>query len=142
MTRIILFLSLDGFKKVTTMANPNQQLVGTIKKLFEMCKDSETGFGLAARHAEDAELKALLQDCAEQRAQLAAELQGELARLGAHDVKSGTIGGTLHQAFTEIKSAFTGGSDQARIAECERADAEAVKHFEEALKQGLPADVA
>ena len=116
-------------------------LIGTLKRLFERCKDGESSYRMAAAHARDAELKALFQGYAEQRARFAAELQGELERLGAHDQKLGTIAGALVQAWTEIKAAVTGGSDQALVAACKRGEDAAKKDFEEALKQHLPADV-
>jgi uncharacterized protein (TIGR02284 family) len=93
---------------------------------------------MAAARARDAELKALFQAFAEQRAEIAAELQGELALLGAHAHKSGTVAGALHQGWTQIKSAVTGGSDKALIAECERGEEVTSEHFEEALGQDLP----
>jgi uncharacterized protein (TIGR02284 family) len=115
--------------------------IGALKRLFEECKDGESGYRMAADHARDAELKALFQGYAEQRAQFAAELQGELERIREHDHKSGTIAGALHQAWTGIKAAVTGGSDQALVAECERGEDAAKKAYEEALQHDLPADV-
>src|SRR5437763_9039101 len=116
------------------MSTKNWELIGVLKTLFERCRDGESGYRLAADHARDAGLKALLQDYAEQRAQFAAELQGELGRLGAHDHRTGTIAGALHQGWADIKSAATGGSDKALLAECERGEDAARKNYEEALK--------
>lgn len=123
------------------MAAQNWELIGALRRLFEACKDGESGYRLAAGHARGAELKALFQGYAEQRARFAAELQGELGRLGTQDRKTGTITEALHEAWTGIKAAVTGGSDQALVAECERREDAAKKHFEEALRHELPADV-
>ncbi len=123
------------------MATQDWNLIGTLKRLFEACKDGESRYGMAADHARDAEWKALFQGYAEQRAQFAVELQGELERLDARDRKTGTIAEEMHQSWTEIKAAVTGGSDQALFAECARGEDAAQKEFEEALRQDLPADV-
>jgi uncharacterized protein (TIGR02284 family) len=119
----------------------NWELIGVLKRLFETCRDSETGFRLAAERVKEAEWKALFQGYAEQRGQFAAELQGELGRLGAHDGKTGTIAEAFHQGWTGIEAAVTGGSDQAVMAECERGENVARKHFQQALQHDLPADV-
>jgi len=116
-------------------------LIGALKRLFEACKDGESGYRMAADHVKKADLKLLFQGYAEQRSQFAAELQDELERLDTGDRKTGTIAGALHQGWTEIKAAVTGGSDQALITECERSEDVAKQAFEEALRQDLPAGV-
>jgi uncharacterized protein (TIGR02284 family) len=123
------------------MATQDWDLIGTLRRLFEASKDGDSGYRMAADHARGAELKTLFQGYAEQRARFAAELQGELERLGTQDRKTGTITETLHQGWTRIKAAVTGGSDKALIAECERAEDATRELYEEALRQDLPADV-
>ena len=123
------------------MATQNWDLIGTLRTLFERCKDGESGYRMAADHARDAGLKAIFQGCAEQRARFAAELQGELERLGTQDRKTGTITEALHQGWAGIKAAVTGGSDKAPVAECQRAVDAAWKDYEGALRQDLPPDV-
>ena len=123
------------------MTTQKLELIGTLKRLYATCKDGENGYRRAARHVKQEDVKRLFQGYAEQRNQYAVVLQGELERLGTRAHKSGTIAEALHQGWTGIKSAVTGGSDKALVAECERAEDAAEKHFEEALKQPLPTDV-
>jgi uncharacterized protein (TIGR02284 family) len=47
----------------------------------------------------------------------------------------------LHRGWINIKSAVTGEDEGAVISECERGEDSAVKSYEEALKNSLPADV-
>lgn len=123
------------------MATQNFELIGTLKKLFNTCIDAENGFRIAVDHTKDARLKALYRGYAEQRAQFAAELQGELERLGAHDGKHGTVGGALHQGWAKIKSAATSDSDKVLLAECERGEDVAKQAYTEALQHELPTGV-
>ena len=123
------------------MATLGWDLVGTLRRLFEACRDGAGGYRTAAGHARDAGLKFLFQAHADQRARFATELQGELRRLGVRDRKTGAITAALHRGWAGVKAAVTGGSDEALLAACERAEVAAKKLFREALLHDLPADV-
>jgi uncharacterized protein (TIGR02284 family) len=123
------------------MTSPNGEDRSTLKHLFAACKDSERGYRNAAKGAEADELKSLLEGFAEQRAQDAADLQSALGRQGSHSESSGTISGALHQGWTSIKSAATGGNDKALLAECARAEDAAKTLSEQSLGRHLSAGV-
>jgi uncharacterized protein (TIGR02284 family) len=63
-------------------------------------------------------------------------------RLGGDPEQSGSVAGALHRGWINIKSVVTGEDEGAIISECERGEDAAVKAYEEALKEGLTADVA
>jgi uncharacterized protein (TIGR02284 family) len=123
------------------MISPNREVVGALRDLFQTCKDGEHAYRTAAHFVKPEDLKALLEGYAQQRAGYAAELHGEIERLGGHAGTSGTMAGTLQQGWTRIQSAVTGGDEQALLAECGRGDDSARKQCEEVLKQDLSADV-
>lgn len=123
------------------MTATNSEVISVLKMLIETCKDSENGFRTAAHCVHSAELKKLFDACEHQRGHYAADLTSDLERLGSHAIKSGTIGGALQQGWTRIKAAVTGGDDQALVAELEKSEEAAMRHYEEALKQALPAEV-
>jgi uncharacterized protein (TIGR02284 family) len=120
------------------MATQSEDLVfGILRRLLEACKAGENGYRMAADHARDPRLKFLFQDFAEQRGRFAAELQGELGRLGTQDRKTGT----LHPGWPGIKAAVMGGSDRVLLTECERAEDASRRLYREALQHDLPPDV-
>ena len=123
------------------MPSQDWELIGTLKTLFESCKDAEEGYRMAARHADNAELKGMCERYAEQRAQYASALEAELATLDSQPTKMGTISGGLRQGWVSLKDAVTGGSDQAVIDECERGEDAAKRAYEETLAKDLPAPV-
>ena len=123
------------------MATQDYNLTGTIKRLYERCKDGEHGYRRAAEHAEQFSLKKLFGEYAEQRANFAAALQAELGRHGAHDAKEGTIGEAVLQGWEGIKSAMTNSKDENAIAACVRSEEAARQDYEAALKHDLPPDV-
>src|SRR5829696_3068966 len=124
------------------MAVDNDDTISTLNNLIETCKDGQDGFRSAASGVRNGELKTLFHTCSQQRAQFAAELQGEVRRLGGDPEKTGSAAAALHRGWINIKSAVTGEDEGAIVSECERGEDSAVKAYEEALKEGLSADVA
>ena len=123
------------------MATDNDKTVSTLNNLIETCKDGENGFRTAAEGIKNGELKTLFNTYSQQRAQFAAELQGEVRHLGGDPENSGSVAATLHRGWINIKSAVTGEDDGAIISECERGEDAAVKNYEEALKEDIPNNV-
>ena len=123
------------------MAIDNDEVISTLNNLIETCKDGQNGFRTAAEGVKDTQLTTLFNICSQQRGQFAAELQNEVRRLGGDPEKAGSTVAVLHRGWINIKSAVTGEDEGAVISECERGEDSAVKSYEEALKNNLPADV-
>jgi uncharacterized protein (TIGR02284 family) len=123
------------------MAVDNDDTISTLNNLIETCKDGQDGFRSAAGGVRSGELKTLFHAYAQQRAQFAAELQGEVRRLGGDPEETGSTAAALHRGWIDIKSAVTGEDEGAIISECERGEDSAVRNYEEALRGDLPSDV-
>jgi uncharacterized protein (TIGR02284 family) len=80
-------------------------------------------------------------DYSRQRAEMARELQAEVRRLGGDPEKSGSVSGSLHRGWVDIKSVITGKDDHAILAEAERGEDVAKTVYENALKEQLPSMV-
>ena len=123
------------------MAVDNDDTISTLNNLIETCKDGQDGFRSAAGGVRNAELKTLFHAYSQQRAQFAAELQGEVRRLGGDPEKTGSTAAALHRGWIDIKGAVTGEDEGAIVSECERGEDSAVRNYEEALREDLPSDV-
>ena len=123
------------------MALDNDEVISTLNNLIETCKDGQNGFRTAAEGVKDTKLTTLFYTCSQQRGQFAAELQNEVRRVGGDPEKTGSTAAVLHRGWINIKSAVTGEDEGAVISECERGEDSAVKSYEEALENNLPADV-
>ena len=119
----------------------NDDTISVLNNLIETCKDGQNGFQTAADGVKNSELKTLFNKYSQQRAQFAAEIQGEVRRLGGDPEKAGSVVATLHRGWINIKSAVTGEDESAVLAECERGEDSAVSNYQDALKANLPADV-
>src|SRR5215210_4857326 len=100
----------------------NDKTISTLNDLIETCKDGEEGFRTAAEGVTDLQVKALFSEYSRQRAEMARELQEEVRRLGGSPEKSGSVSGSAHRGWINIKSAVTGKDPQAIVSEAERGE--------------------
>jgi uncharacterized protein (TIGR02284 family) len=120
----------------------NDNTISTLNNLIETCKDGEIGFKTAAEGLSNPAYKAKFLEYSQQRAGFARDLQARVRALGGDPEKTGSVSGSLHRGWIDIKSVVTGKSDHAILAEAERGEDVAKAAYEKAVKEALPADVA
>ncbi len=123
------------------MALSTEDTISVLNDLIETCKDGENGFRTAAEELKTPQLKSLFREHSQQRAQFGRELQMEVSRLGGGPEQSGSVAGAVHRGWMNVKSAVTGDSGKAIIAEAERGEDSARNSYERALAKGLPPEV-
>jgi uncharacterized protein (TIGR02284 family) len=116
----------------------NDKAISVLNNLIETCKDGEQGFKTAADAVKDASLKSKFLEYSRQRSQMTGELQAEVRRLGGNPETSGSVSGSLHRGWFDIKSAITGKDDHAILTEAERGEDVAKNVYEQALTEALP----
>jgi uncharacterized protein (TIGR02284 family) len=119
----------------------NDDIISTLNDLIETSKDGEAGFRTCAEDIKDPQLKKLFLNRAQSCAMAAAELQQLVRTYGGDPETSGGLGGALHRRWVDIKSAISGHSDEAVLAECERGEDVAVRSYRNALEKSLPPEV-
>ena len=120
----------------------NDKAIQTLNSLIETCKDGERGFRTAAEALKDPQAKSQFLEYSRQRAQMVRELQEEVRRLGGDPEKAGSMSGSMHRGWMNIKAAVTGHDDSSIIAEAERGEDVAKEMYENALKASLPPSAA
>jgi uncharacterized protein (TIGR02284 family) len=114
------------------MSNPKAR-IDLLKNLIQLNRDGQNGFREAAEKITDPEIRAFFHEKSLERGQFVGELDNDLHRLGEKDVDtSGSVGGAVHRAWIDLKSAL-GGGEHAILAEAERGE-DAVK---EAYKKAI-----
>ncbi len=113
--------------------NPNSVL----KQLIETARDGEKGFREAAEHLKSPELRTMAQRVSSERAEFARELEPELRAAGKDEKIEGSMGGALHRAWVDIKTAL-GGGDQTILDWLEQGEDHAKRVYADALKASLP----
>lgn len=117
----------------------NKDAVSMLNSLIETCKDGEKGFKEAADGLKSADIKARFLEYSRERSQMAAELQAEVRRLGGDPDTGGSMSGSVHRGWMDLKAAITGKDDHAIVSEAERGEDVAKAAYENALKATLPA---
>jgi uncharacterized protein (TIGR02284 family) len=117
------------------------KVIETLSQLIEICVDGEKGFDSAAEGLDDNNLKAMCIQYSLERGHFARELQEEVRAINGTPEISGTVAGTLHRGWIDIKAAVTNKDEDAIIAECERGENIAKQAYEKALNDYLPPSV-
>jgi uncharacterized protein (TIGR02284 family) len=123
------------------MAMDRDDVISVLNDLIETSRDGVNGFRTAAESVQSAQAKAVFMTRAQLIERAVGELQAEVRRLGGDPEKSGSVTGSLHRGWINLKSAIMGKDDDAIITECERGEESAVKSYQDALDKELPADV-
>lgn len=116
----------------------NNKAISTLNSLIETLKDGEDGFRTAAEGLTDPQTRAVFQEFSRERGAMARALQTEVSKLGGTAETSGSLSGSVHRGWVNIKSAITGKNDASIIAEAERGEDVAKKAFAEANLTDLP----
>ena len=114
----------------------NQDQISTLNTLIETTIDSITGYEESAQNVDNERFRQIFRERADERQQVVSQLREEVRRLGGDPEESGTFLGKAHQRFEDLKSAITGGDDQAIINEVERGEDYLKEKFEAALNGG------
>lgn len=118
----------------------NQHVIATLNEIIETCKDGEKGFSACAENVADTELKDIFMQRSQHCAASAKELQDEVRRQGGAPDTQGSVAGTLHRGWLNVKSAITGQDEAAVLTECERGEDMAILRYEDALARELPSN--
>ena len=116
----------------------NDAVISTLNGLIETCKDGQLGFQQSSEGVERSDLKSFFSECSLQRSQFAGELQTLVQTLGGDPENSGSVAGSLHRGWINIKAAVTGKDEGAILNECERGEDVAKNAYKEALEGFLP----
>lgn len=126
-------ISLKGKNMMT-----NQELISTLNHLIQTCKDGEVGFRACAGDQLDPAVKTSLLERSANCAAAARELQNLVIQHGGSPEQSGSLTGTLHRRWIDIKSSVMGKDERAVLDECERGEDVAKHHYSSALAKDLP----
>ena len=120
-------------------SNKNAEFEKLVKEVVNILEDSQKGFADIGAHLKDDTLKRYFLAESLKRANFRAELENELHRHGVADVhEEGTVAGTLHRKWGELKGKVFGTDDHDLLATAEQGEDAAKKTYKEVLAQELP----
>ena len=113
----------------------------TLNDLIEICIDGQKGFASAADAMDNPKLKAELMGFSQQRMEFAGDLQNLLATSGDVPATTGSVAGTVHRGWLNLRDAVSTRETYAILAECERGEDYAVTAYKSSIDEGLGHDV-
>lgn len=118
-----------------TITNLDKDTLKGVKSIIEINIDSSKGFQDAAEKIENADIAGYFRQCSARRAQFAEQLKRVVDLNGRDAPDSGTVKGTLHRWWLDIRGTIQNGDEHAVLAEAERGE-DAIKHeYEDVLKK-------
>jgi len=123
------------------MAMDKDDVIDTLNELIETCKDGELGFRDCAENIRDPSIQQMMMTAADRCRQGADELQREVQLLGGKAETSGSLAGSAHRRWVDIKGTIMGKDEASVLAECERGEDVAKESYQRALEQELPANI-
>jgi uncharacterized protein (TIGR02284 family) len=123
------------------MALSPDEIVDVLNDLLETCYDGLDGFRTAASTVERPDAIALFESRSQRIDEAAAALYTAIRRFGGHPAEHGHPEAVLHRGWMQLRAAATQRSDAGILAEVERGEREAVRHYRHALEKSLPPDL-
>jgi uncharacterized protein (TIGR02284 family) len=113
----------------------SDKAAGYVQDLIKLNIDSAEGFTAAADSIDSPDIASVFREYASQRSANAEALKAAVAYNGQQPAQSGSVTGTVHRWWLELKGKVTAGGLHAVLSEAERGE-DTIKHrYEAALKE-------
>ncbi|HLT52873.1 MAG TPA: PA2169 family four-helix-bundle protein [Flavobacteriaceae bacterium] len=119
----------------TPLEESRKETINALQSIIEKNYDAEKGYKKAMQDAENPALRGFLQQQAAKRSHYATAIDQELRLLGEQPKESGSVTGSLHRAWIDIKSTVAGNTDEAVLEEVIRGEKASVEDYQEALRK-------
>ena len=119
----------------TPLEESRQETINALQSIIEKNYDAEKGYKKAMEDAENPALRGFLQQQAAKRSNYATAIDQELRLLGEQPKESGSVTGSLHRAWIDIKSTVAGNTDEAVLEEVIRGEKASVEDYQDALNK-------
>lgn len=117
------------------MSNYTEQVGNKLNNLLEKTYDARRGFEKAADNVENKTLKSYFKQKAQERYNFGHELKTELKSFNEDVDKNGSVKGTAHRAWMDIKAMFSSENEESMLEEAIRGEKSAINEYSEVLKE-------
>jgi uncharacterized protein (TIGR02284 family) len=118
-------------------ADRKKEAIKALNDLISTCRDSQEGFGKAAKGVHSDALRERFTEIAGKRADFADEIAREVRRLGGEPAAMPHGGGILHRGWVDLETRIRPKEDESFLRECARGQESAIPHYQHALAQDL-----
>jgi len=115
------------------MSTYTEEVGKKLNNLLEKTYDAEKGFNKAAENIEHAPLKSYFRKKAQERLNFGRELKQEIRSFNQDVDKGGSVTGTAHRAWMDVKSLFSANDEESMLNEAIRGEKAAIEEYVEVL---------
>ncbi len=121
----------------------NEKNAAVLNDLIEINNDRIQGYEKAAKETEteDADLRSLFMDMANESRTYAAELKKHVVAAGEEPATDTTNRGKIYRVWMDVKAAITGHDRKSILASCEYGEDAAQRAYERALDEDISAEL-
>ncbi|GAA4106911.1 hypothetical protein GCM10022393_01660 [Aquimarina addita] len=125
------------------MKTYTEEVGNKLNELLEKTYDAEKGFKKAAENVDNIPLKSYFENKAQERYDFGHELKTEIKAFGQDVDKGGSITGSAHRAWMDVKSFFSADNEESMLEEAIRGEKASVDEYQDVLKEtSLPSSTA
>lgn len=117
------------------MSNYTVEVGEKLNDLLEKTYDAEKGFKKAAENVEHSALKSYFRKKADERYNFGHELKSELKAFNQDIDKGGSVKGTLHRTWMDVKSLFSADDEESMLEEAIRGEKAAIEEYSDVIKE-------
>lgn len=115
------------------MNNDIKEIEDSINDIIQKNEDAIKGYEKAAENSEEIGLKSYFQNKSIERRNFLVELKAAAPALKTRDDIDGSVTGAMHRTWMDVKTFFSGDSDEAMLEEAIRGDKAAINEYNEVL---------
>ena len=111
----------------------HKQLVHYLQELLEKNYDATKDYKVAVERAENHDLKRFLKKQVVRREHYATEIDKIIHSLNEHPKESGTLSGSLHRTWINLRGSIEKDTDKALLEQCRQGEKNSIEDYEDKL---------
>ena len=112
-----------------------EEVGSKLNSILEKTYDAEKGFKKAAENVKNTALKNYFNSKAQERYDFGHELKSEIRTFGQEVDKGGSVAGSAHRTWMDIKSMFSFDDEESMLEEAIRGEKVAIEEYEDVIKE-------
>lgn len=119
------------------MNSVNEKVADTLNELVRINNDRIEGYLRAAKETNDADLRLLFGEMAQQSQEYRDELSNMITGMGAEVAEGTTISGKFYRVWMDVKAMLSSNDRKTALENCEFGEDVALESYETALEAGV-----
>lgn len=117
------------------MSTYTETIGNKLNAILEKTYDAEKGFKKAAENVQNEALKKYFNSKAQERYDFGHELKSEIKTFGEEVDKGGSVAGSAHRTWMDIKAMFSFDDEESMLEEAIRGEKVAIEEYEDVINE-------